>query len=123
MTARAAAAALLAAAALPALAAKKPLGPGERIDLNTASASELQRLPGVGKARADAIVAYRTRHAFRRPEEVTRVRGVSAAWFARVKGHLEASPAPTPAARAAPRAIAPPPRPDGRREAPPRRVP
>ena len=32
---------------------------GEVIDLNTASASDLQRLPGIGPERARAIVAYR----------------------------------------------------------------
>ena len=47
------------AAAAPALAAKKALAPGERIDLNRASVSELMRLPGVGEKRAQAIVAQR----------------------------------------------------------------
>ncbi len=82
----AAAAALLLAA--PALAKKAALGPGERIDLNTATVADLMRLPGVGKKRAQAIVAWREKHPFRRPEEVTRVRGLSAAWFSRVKAHL-----------------------------------
>jgi competence protein ComEA len=103
-----AARALLAAAALlsaaPALAEKKPLGTGERIDLNRASASELMRLPGVGKKRAQAILAYRARQPFRRPEDLLAVKGISADWLERVKGHLSASEpsrASTPVAKPA----------------------
>ncbi len=86
MRALAVAAALLLAA--PALAKKAALGQGERIDLNTATVAELMRLPGVGKKRAQAIVARREKRPFRRPEEVTQVRGMSPGWFARVKPHL-----------------------------------
>ncbi len=81
----------------PALAAKK-LAPGEQVDLNRASAAELQRLPGVGRKRADAILASRAQKPFRRPEDVLRVKGISRSWFERVKGHLSAGPpAPGPA--------------------------
>ena len=69
-------AALLLAAALPALAARKPLGPNERIDLNRASAVELMRLPGVGQKRAQAIVALRTKSPFRKAEDVLGVKGL-----------------------------------------------
>jgi competence protein ComEA len=78
--------ALLATA--PALAAKRPLAPGERIDLNRAGVPELMRLPGVGERRAKDIVAHRARQPFRRPEDVLEVKGVGPAWFAKVKGHL-----------------------------------
>lgn len=88
----------------PALAGKKPLGPGERLDLNRAGAAELMRLPGVGRKRADAIVTFRTRHPFRRPEDVLRVKGLSRSWFERVKGHLAAGePERSPAPAAPPR--------------------
>ena len=36
--------------------------PGETIDINTASALDLTRLPGIGEARAEAIAAYREEH-------------------------------------------------------------
>jgi competence protein ComEA len=84
-------AAFPASAALPSstpFAAKKPLGPNERIDLNRASTAELMRLPGVGQKRAQAIVAQRTRQPFKRPEDVTAVKGLGPAWFAKVKNHL-----------------------------------
>ena len=98
---RAAAAAACLLLALPALAAKKPLGPGDRIDLNRASTAELMRLPGVGLKRAQAIVAHRAKTPFQRPEDVVQVQGLGAAWFAKVKPNLTvggaaAAPAATP---------------------------
>ena len=89
--------------ALPAQAEKKPLGPGERIDLNSATAAELMRLPGVGKKRAEAIVATRDKRPFKKADEVQRVKGLSPAWFSKVKGMLTTGEAP-----AAPRPAEPP---------------
>ena len=86
-------------AASPALAAKKALPPGERIDLNRAPVTELMRIPGVGAKRAQAIVAHRQKQPFRRAEDVLLVKGLGPAWFAKVKANLSvASPAPPPAA-------------------------
>ena len=76
--------------AVPALAAKKALPPGERIDLNRASVVQLMRLPGVGERKAQAIVAHRQKQPFRRPEEVMQVKGLGRAWFQKVKGNLVA---------------------------------
>ncbi len=85
--------------ASPALA-KKPLGSTERIDLNQAPVTELMRLPGCGRKRAEAITAYRAHHPFRTTSEVLRVKGVKAKWYTRVKNHLSASSAgPLPSAR------------------------
>lgn len=39
--------------------AEKPLGEGETIDVNTASAAQLDRVPGVGPVTASAIVHHR----------------------------------------------------------------
>lgn len=50
---------------------------GEVIDLNTADVYDLQRLPGIGEARARAIVEYREEHGpFRTVEDITRVSGI-----------------------------------------------
>jgi competence protein ComEA len=89
------------AAAGPALAAKKALAPGERIDLNRASVSELMRLPDVGEKRAQAIVAHRARQPFRRAEDVLGVRGLGRGWFAKVKGNLVVGAAAAPQAAVA----------------------
>lgn len=97
-------------AGAPALAAKKPLGPAERIDLNRATAVELMRLPGVGEKRAQAIVAARAKQPFRKPEDVLVVKGIGPAWLAKVRANVvvgAAAPAQAPVAAAVP-AQAPP---------------
>ncbi len=51
----------------------------ERINTNTASVEELQRLPGIGPALASRIVEHRRRHGlFKRPQDIVIVRGMSA---------------------------------------------
>lgn len=48
------------------------------ININTASAAELNRLPGIGPALAERIVTHRQENgAFRRPEHLMMVRGIS----------------------------------------------
>ena len=89
----AACAAALLFAASPALAAKRSLGPGERIDLNRASATELIRLPVIGEKRAQAIVALRAKKPFQRVEDVLAVKGVGPAWLAKVKPNVSVGPA------------------------------
>lgn len=52
---------------------------GERMDINRASAEELELIPGVGPSLAKRIVQARDAGGpFRRPEELTRVKGVGA---------------------------------------------
>ena len=49
-----------------------------RVEINTAPASELEKLPGIGKSLAERIVAYREEHGpFRRVEHLMMVRGIS----------------------------------------------
>jgi competence protein ComEA len=95
-------AAALVLAAAPALAAKKPLAPGDRIDLNRATVVELMRLPGVGRKKAEAIVALRQRAPFKRLEDVLAVKGISPGWLERNRAHLTLVSAP--AGRPAPMA-------------------
>ena len=48
------------------------------ININTASANELEMLPGIGKSLADRIVEHRDKFGpFRRPEHLIIVRGIS----------------------------------------------
>jgi competence protein ComEA len=50
---------------------------GARIDLNTASAQELERLPRIGPRTAQRIVEHRTAHGpFRSLEDLKAVRGI-----------------------------------------------
>jgi len=58
--------------------------PDGRIDLNAASQAELETLPGVGPARALAIIAEREARPFRVPGDLRRVPGIGEATFQRL---------------------------------------
>ncbi len=62
----------------------------EKINLNTATAAELEALPGIGESRAAAIVAYREEHgAFQSIEELLEVPGIGAATLEKVRDMAE----------------------------------
>lgn len=59
-----------------------------KIDINTASAKELEALPGIGKGLAERIVEHREKYGpFRRAEHLMMVRGISETRFRAVR-HL-----------------------------------
>ncbi len=65
------------------------------IDLNTASAVQLDTLPGIGPARAAAIVEDRARHGpFRAVSDLDRVPGIGPATLARVAPLATVAPPP-----------------------------
>lgn len=55
------------------------------VNIQTASAEQLVLLPGVGPSKANAIIAQRERRAFRRVEDILRVRGIGRATFRRLR--------------------------------------
>ena len=72
-----------------------PLTGGERIDPNTASEEDLDRLPGVGPAVAGRIVQVRQdRGPFAEPRDLLSVPGVGPATLARITPYLEWSTQP-----------------------------
>ena len=89
----------------------RPLGADERIDPNTATAADLDRLPRVGAALAGRMVAWRDAHGgFRTLADVDSVEGVGPALLAQLAPHLTLPAAPaTPAAPSPRRASAAPP--------------
>jgi len=68
----------------PAIAAEDP----GRVDINTASAAELESLPGVGPAKAEAIVAHREVAPFKSTDELVEVRGIGEKLYAQLKDRV-----------------------------------
>jgi competence protein ComEA len=60
----------------------QPAGP---LDLNTATAEQLDTLPGVGEVTAGRIVAYRTAHPFTSVDELLEVPGIGQRRFEQLK--------------------------------------
>lgn len=66
---------------------------GGPVDLNRASAAELEALPGVGPSLAARIVAWRAQQGpFRSVDELERVPGIGPATVARVRGAVRVTP-------------------------------
>jgi competence protein ComEA len=65
--------------------------PDDRLDLNTAGAAELQRLPGIGPVGARRIVAERERNGpFRSPADLARVAGFGPSRVRGLAGRVKA---------------------------------
>jgi comEA protein len=57
-----------------------------KININTASAKELQELPRIGPSVAQRIIEFRKEHGkFKRIEEIMKVRGIGEKTFERIK--------------------------------------
>ena len=62
-----------------------------RLNINTATSVELERLPGIGPAFAARIIAHRERYGpFRRVEHLLIVTGISERRFAQIRPFIEA---------------------------------
>ena len=78
-----------AARATPRPAAADAPAPEGVVNINTATADELLRIPGIGPARAAAIVQLRERaHRFNHAEDLLRVRGIGRVGFRRMRPYL-----------------------------------
>ncbi|HVE51588.1 MAG TPA: helix-hairpin-helix domain-containing protein [Casimicrobiaceae bacterium] len=67
------------------------------VNLNTATKDELVALPGIGPAKAQAIVDYRNQHGpFKSIDEIRKVKGIGEKLFVQIKPelHLGAGKAP-----------------------------
>jgi competence protein ComEA len=64
-------------------------GPGDRINLNTATLEELDALPGIGPAIAGRIIDYRKNNGnFKTVDEITQVSGIGKGTLAKFKDNV-----------------------------------
>jgi competence protein ComEA len=71
----------VAVAGSPALAA-------QRLDVNAATVEQLTELPGIGEAKARAIVAARSERPFTSVEDLERVKGIGPSLVAELRGRV-----------------------------------
>jgi competence protein ComEA len=71
------------------LAQKSGPASADKVNINSATAEQLQNLPGVGPVTAKAIIEYRTKVGkFNRIEEIINVKGVGEKKFQRIKDRI-----------------------------------
>lgn len=61
------------------------------VNINTATESELERLPGIGPSKAKAIVEYRQAAPFKVIEEIANVKGIGKVLAEKLKQYLRIS--------------------------------
>lgn len=70
----------------------QPQSSAGKININTATASQLEALPGIGPAISQRIVDYRNTHGkFSRPEDLVNVRGIGQSKLAQILPHVTVS--------------------------------
>lgn len=65
-----------------------PTEAGQRVNLNTANADELARLPGIGPSKAQAIIQYRAQQPFATADDLRKVKGIGDKLYERVKDQI-----------------------------------
>ncbi len=64
-----------------------------QVDINTATQSELESLPGIGPTKARAILEYRRQHGpFQSVDELAKVKGIGPATVERLRSEVIAGP-------------------------------
>jgi competence protein ComEA len=66
-------------------AEKSKLAPGEKININTATEEELDKLPEIGPVKAKAIIAGRP---YKTPEDIMKVRGIKEGIYNKIKDNI-----------------------------------
>lgn len=67
------------------------------IDINTATAEQLQTLPGIGTKKAEDIVRYRASRPFKKTTDIMRIRGIGQKLYARLRNLIGVGGTSTPA--------------------------
>ena len=80
-----------------AIAKSKKHPPSKPINLNTATAAQLEQLPGVGSVTANAILDFRARSGpFHRVEDLLAIHGISRSKFEKLRPYITVVPPPVP---------------------------
>jgi competence protein ComEA len=65
------------------------LAPGQTVNINTATAEQLDALPGIGPTKAQAIIDYRNEHGrFSSIEDIQNVKGIKEGEFSKIKDSI-----------------------------------
>ncbi len=67
---------------------------GRTININTASMAQLERLPGVGPATAEAIIKRRTMRKFMHVDDLMDIRGIGTKKLEKMRPYIECAPPP-----------------------------
>jgi comEA protein len=58
------------------------------VNVNTASAEQLQQLPGIGKSKAEAIIKHRQAKPFESVDDLATVKGIGKALLSKIKNRV-----------------------------------
>ena len=73
-----------------------PAAAAATLNLNTATVTQLEALPGIGKSTAERIIEYRQKSGgFKKIEELMNVRGIGEKMFLRLKPLISVAPPKT----------------------------
>ena len=65
-----------------------------QVDINSASLAELEAIPGIGPAKAKAIIEYRATTPFASPDDLQNVNGIGPKLYERIKDHVSVGAVP-----------------------------
>ena len=59
------------------------------VDINSANVKELTTIKGIGEKKAKAIIEYRQKECFKKPEDLMKIKGISEKTFKKIKKDIK----------------------------------